>query len=140
MFTNFEDFLNEWYTGPYAATGFKSSEPTERFTLNFTIKYDQNNIKTLKNILKKYDIPFDQMEITKDKDDDFDIQKINLTFKSYNNYEASSIVASIIKELQENQIMLDPTSISGGPKDNPERKLIGYGRKDKIENREGWYR
>jgi hypothetical protein len=132
MITKFHNFLNEWYTGPYSATGFKVTEPTEKFTLNFNIKYDKNNIKILKNILKKYNIPFDQMEIAKDKDEDFEIQKVNLTFKSYNDYEASAIVSSIIKELQENQIMFDPTSIGGGPKEKPQRKQIGYGREDEL--------
>ena len=128
MITKFKKFLNEWYTGPFAASGFKMTEPSDRFTLNFNIKYDKDNIKILKNILKKYDIPFDQMEIAKDIDEDFEIQKINLTFKSYNNFEANSIVNSIIKDLAENQIMFDPTSITGGPKEKPEKRPIGFGR------------
>lgn len=134
MITKFQSFLNEWYTGPYAATGFKTSEPSSKFTLNINIKYNKDNIKILKNILKKYDIPFDQMEVAEDKDEDIKIQKINLKFKSYNNYEASSIVSTFVKELQENQIMFDPTSISGGPEDQHEKQpqeiyrdsLIGF--------------
>jgi len=130
MIIKYKDFVNEWYTGPYATAGFKSSEPTEKFTLNFNIKYDKNNIKILRNILKKYDIPFDQMEIGNDQDKNFKMQKINLIFKSYNNYEASSIVSSILKEISDNQIMIDPTSIVGGTKDQQtERKLIGFGRR-----------
>jgi len=124
MITKFEIFLNEWYTGPYAASGFKSSEPTEKFNLELDIKFESKNKEKIEEILKKYNIPYENLNIEKEG---FKTQKVKLQFKSYNRYEANSILNTFIKELIDNQIMFDPQSIKGDSEEEKiEKNPIGF--------------
>lgn len=126
MITKFDNFINEWYLGPYSSVGFKVSEPSTKYNFNIDIKMDSNNEEIIKNILKKYNITYDNLNIEDIKSDDVDGHKVNLTFRSYNKYEASAILNSVIKELIKNEIPFDPTSVDVKEEDKPEKRKIGY--------------
>jgi hypothetical protein len=128
MITKFYNFLNE-YTGPYRSAGFKLQKPEDRFKFNIFIKYGPKNEKIIKNILSKYDIYYDVLKLYKadtESGDSPDAQKLDLTFLSYNEYEAGSIISSILFELNKNSVAFDPTTIEVNPLNKTEKKPIGF--------------
>ena len=127
MITKFDNFINEWYLGPYSATGFKLTEPSTKYNFNIDIKYDEKNEKNVKEILNKYNIEYDILDMQKTKyDNNEDVHKINIIFKSYNKFEATSILNSIIKELINKNILFNPNSIKIKEENETEKKKIGY--------------
>lgn len=126
MITKFNNFINEWYLGPYSAAGFKTNEPTAKYNFTIDIKMDPKNEKILKDILKKYNISYDKLELKNIEDGNEEGHNVNLIFRSYNKYEASAILNSVMTELIEKEIMFDPTSIKFKEEDKPEKRKIGY--------------
>ena len=117
MIKKYIEFLNEFYIGPNATAGFKTSEPTDNFTLDVTIKYDPWNEELIQGILKKHNISYNNMSLEKD-DSGFlgkKTQTLKLNFLAYNEYEAASIINSILMELGEKQVAIDPQSIEVSP-------------------------
>lgn len=108
MQTQFDNFINEFYTGKYASAGFKSGEPTNEYEFNVDIKYDTDNEDIIKkDILSKYNITYKNMSLERFGD----TQSLNLKFFSYSNYEAASIVTTILDELVEKEIPFDSRTI-----------------------------
>ena len=126
MITKFDNFINEWYLGPYSSTGFKTNEPTTKYNFTIDIKMDTKNEEIIKNILKKYNITYNKLELKNIEVGDEKGHNINLVFNSYNKYEASAILNSVMKELIENKIPFDPESIKFDEEDKPEKRKIGY--------------
>jgi len=114
MKIKFEDFLLE-YTGPYKKAGFKiGSENRDIYDFDCTIKIESENeeeIKNkLKNILNEYDIDYTELSIQKETDE---FHKLNISFKSYNEYEAYSLVDTVINDALKNTLFkLDINSIN----------------------------
>ena len=146
MITKFNNFLNEFYVGPYKSAGFKNSEPSDKFNFNLTMKYKPENEELVKTILTKYNIPYDKInleksQISKPKKKRFfskeepklDIQKLDLTFLSYNEYEAGSIINTLLNDLHNNGVIFDPASIKIEPLEKIVKKPIGFQFKEKEE-------
>jgi len=135
MIIKFTNFLNEFYTGPFSAAGFKLHEPSNKFNFNLNIKYKPENEELIKNILAKYDIPYDELNFKKQNRRS---QKLDLTFLSYNRLEAVAIINSILSDLAENSVTFDKSSVKFKEIDDSQKGLIGFNRIN--EPRRGWYR
>ena len=94
--------FNEYYNGPYAAAGFKipGNEPTQNFTFEVHMKSDPVNGERLRDVLDKYNIPYNILSLKSDGD----YQKLKLNFSSYHGFEAFSIIDSIIDDLEKKNI------------------------------------
>jgi len=135
MIIKFIEFITEFktYTGPFSTVGFKTNEPTEKYTLNVDIKYDENNENIIKNILNKYNIPYDDLKLKRDEDlfRRSNVQKFKIDFLSYSGLEAQSIIVSMLQELEKSNIHIDTESIKISPEPEvikKERKPIGFNR------------
>jgi len=141
MITKFKNFINEFhsYTGPFGSTGFKLSNPTNKYRLILRVEYKPENEEFFKNILDKYTIPFDEdsTSLTIEERKKSLIRKstktqlLDITFFAYNIYEANAIIDTIFKEIVDSKLKFDPSSFEVEPsvdiKMNKE-KLIGFGR------------
>lgn len=156
MITKFDNFLNEFYVGPYKSAGFKNSEPSDKFNFNITMKYKPENEELVKNILAKYEIPYDKLNLEKTQiekniptpkkkffsrkkdtpEPKLDIQKLDLTFLSYNEYEAGSIINTLLNDLHKSGVVFDPASIKIEPLEKIVKKPIGFQFKEKEEEEE----
>lgn len=126
MIVKFDNFINEWYTGKYTYTGFKTDEPNIKYNFNIDIKMNTENEEIIKDILNKYNISYDKLELRNVKNEDEDAHNINLVFKSYNKYEASSILSSVLYEFIKKEILFDPSTIKLEEENKPEKRKIGY--------------
>jgi hypothetical protein len=108
MVTKFDNFLNEFYTGTYASAGFKTSEPTDEYEFTVDIEYDPKNEEIIKNnILSKYNIPYNDFSLKHVSN----AQELKIKIISYNKWEASSIISTLLDSLHKNDIAFDPRSI-----------------------------
>jgi len=108
MLTQFDNYINEFYTGKFASAGFKSGEPTNEYEFTVDIKYGtKNEEKIKKDILSKYNISYNDFSLERFGD----TQTLNLNFLSYNNWEASSIITTFLDELSEQEIPFDTRTI-----------------------------
>ena len=100
MKTKFEDFLIE-YTGPYKAAGFKFGDktgPGETFDMDCVVVInptkDKEEVKNkIEEILKQYDVDYESISIDPLQEDAY---TLNMTFKSYNQYEAHSVINTVL--------------------------------------------
>lgn len=131
MIITFRNFLNEYtaYSGPFGTTGFKYSEPSKKISMNVELKYETRNDDIVKDILNKYNIPYDNYRLKKPLYGG-DIHTLSLRFLTYSDLEAVSIINTIITELQKNRIMFDPTTLEVEPNiEILKRKTIkGFGK------------
>ena len=92
---------------------------------------------SLYEILKKYNISFNDMSLEKDGRKS---QRLSLRFLAYNEYEAASIINSILMELGQKQIDINPQTIEVSPEikkyivpDELKWEIIEYSKKVKIK-------
>jgi len=126
MIVKYDNFINEFYTGKYAAAGIKFSDPSDKYDFNINIKADPDNNNIIKDILLKFNIAYDGVEITPEENLELDGEKVNIKFLSYNKYEASSIINSIVNELIIKKIPIDIDSIKLEPINKVEKKPMGF--------------
>jgi len=108
MLTQFDNYINEFYTGKFASAGFKSNEPTNEYDFSVDIKYSKENEDKIKNdILSKYNIPYNDLSFERFGD----TQTLKLKFLSYSNWEAASIVTTFLDELVDHEIPFDSRTI-----------------------------
>lgn len=112
MIKNYSEYIKEFYVGPNATAGFKPSEPTDNFSLDVVIKYGSRNEEIIQDILKKHNISYNDLYLEREGEDG---QRFKLNFLAYNEYEASSIINSILSELGENQVGVYVQSIEVSP-------------------------
>ena len=108
MVTKFDNFLNEFYTGKYSSAGFKINEPIDEYEFTVDIEYDPKNEEIIKNnILSKYNIPYNDFSLKHVSN----AQELKIKIISYNKWEASSIISTLLDSLHKNDIAFDPRSI-----------------------------
>jgi hypothetical protein len=126
MIKKYEEYIKEFYTGRYSAAGIKFSDPSDKFDFNINIEANPDNYRILREILLKYNIAYDDIKITPEENLKDDGEKVNIKFLSYNKYEASSIIDSIISELIKKKIPIDIGTITLEPINAKEKRKIGF--------------
>ena len=115
------------YKGPFATIGFRYSQPVDKTLFAILIKDDFDTLKddTI-SILNKYDIPFEEVNVTKDVHNGYDA--LNIVFKSYSDYESNSIINSLLDNLYDKKYDFVPDSINLYSDKPHIKKPIGFGR------------
>lgn len=108
MIKKYSEFLNEFYIGPNATAGFKTSEPTDNFTLDVMMKHDPWNEELIQEILKKYNVTYTDLSLKGEGGN----QRLKLNFLAYNEYEAAAVINAILKELGDKQVNIDNSTIN----------------------------
>jgi hypothetical protein len=126
MIIKYDNFINEFYTGKYASAGFKLSDPKDKYDFELNIKANPENDIIVKDILKKFNIAYDDVNIIPQENTELDGEKVKISFLTYNKYEAGSIVNSIVNEFIKKEIPIDINTIKLEPQVKHEKRKIGF--------------